>query len=227
MKAIILCAGRGTRMGSLTDDTPKPMLTVLGKNLIEWKLEALPSSVTQIILIVGYKKEKIQNYFGVSWRNIPITYIEQTILDGTGGAIALCKDVVTDKAIVLMGDDIYAKEDLAKLAGYDFSILAMDKGEEARNTPGGKIIERDGLFLGLNEGLVDSGISSSLVNTGAYTIAKDFFDYPLVNVSPIEYGLPHTLASITKEHHVHVAHATTWIQITSPKCLLDAEAILK
>ena len=50
MIAIILAAGRGTRMAPLTDDLPKPMLIVLGKNIIEWKLEALPKEVNEIIL---------------------------------------------------------------------------------------------------------------------------------------------------------------------------------
>jgi UDP-N-acetylglucosamine diphosphorylase / glucose-1-phosphate thymidylyltransferase / UDP-N-acetylgalactosamine diphosphorylase / glucosamine-1-phosphate N-acetyltransferase / galactosamine-1-phosphate N-acetyltransferase len=218
MQAIILAAGRGTRMSPLTDTLPKPMLTVLGKNLIEWKLEALPESVTQIILIVGYKKEIIENYFGDSWKGIPITYIEQETLDGTGGAIALCKDYVTDKALVLMGDDIYEKRDLEHLLAHEYAMLVNDEGEAGLKRKG-QIIEKNGLLVGLNEGDSQTGTPSSLINTGACVISKEYFTYPPVKFSETEYGLPHTLISLSKNRPVQVEKATSWIQITRPECL--------
>lgn len=224
MEVIILAAGRGTRMAPLTDNVPKPMLEVLGKNLIEWKLEALPQEVTHIIFVVGYKKEVIQNYFGSSWKGISITYIEQTILNGTGGAIALCEPFIKEKALILMGDDIYNKEDLQKLIDYDYAILVLDEGEEGLKKKG-QVVEKDGLLIGLNEGQSQTSTPSSLINTAAYSISKKYFDYPLVKLSETEFGLPHTLVSLTQDIPVHVLRATRWIQITTPECL-DKAAIL-
>ena len=63
MQAVILSAGRGTRMGVLTDSMPKPMLTVLGKTLLEHKFDILPSEVDEIILIVGNMGGLIQKHF--------------------------------------------------------------------------------------------------------------------------------------------------------------------
>ncbi len=226
MQAIILVAGRGTRMAPLTDTLPKPMLKVLDKNLIEWKLEALPNGITGITLVVGYMKEIIESYFGDSWKNIPITYIEQKELNGTGGAILDAKDTIQDKALILMGDDIYTKEDLQILSRYDFALMVHDQGEAALLKKG-QVITKDGLLHGLNEGDMQSGTPSTLINTGACVISKTFFNYPLVRVSDKEYGLPHTLVSISKEIPIHIVHATTWIQITTPECLLQAENILK
>ncbi len=226
MIAIILAAGRGARMAPLTDNIPKPMLSVLGKNLIEWKLEALPDTVTSIIILVGYKGEVIREYFGDAWNGIPITYITQTALNGTGGAIELCKDYIHDKALVMMGDDIYSKDDLASLALHNFALLAQDKGEEAGTATGGKIIARDGYFIGLNEGLSQTGRASTLINTGAYTLSPEYFTYEKVKVSDTEYGLPNTLVSVAHDHPVTLVQATTWIQITTPECLQRAEKIL-
>jgi UDP-N-acetylglucosamine diphosphorylase / glucose-1-phosphate thymidylyltransferase / UDP-N-acetylgalactosamine diphosphorylase / glucosamine-1-phosphate N-acetyltransferase / galactosamine-1-phosphate N-acetyltransferase len=226
MTGIILAAGRGTRMAPLTDIMPKPMLRVLDKNLIEWKLEALPQGITNIIIVVGYKKEVIQDYFGDSWHGIPITYLEQVTLDGTGGALLLCKPHIKEKAIVLMGDDIYARKDIEKLSRHDHAILAHDGGEEALLKKG-QVVEQDGLFKGLNEGDTQSGTPSTLINAGAYSISKNYFDYPLVNVSETEFGLPHTLIGVTKDHPVHVITTTNWIQITTPECLAKAEELLR
>lgn len=218
MEAIILAAGRGTRMAPLTDTTPKPMLNVLGKNLIEWKLEALPKGITKIIFVVGYKKEVIQNYFGSSWRGIPIIYVEQTVLDGTGGAIALCEPYIESKALILMGDDIYNKEDLERLVAHDYALLVLDEGEEGLKKKG-QVVEKDGLLVGLNEGNVQTGVPSSLINTAAYAISKKYFSYPKIHVSETEYGLPQTLVSLTKDIPVSVLRATWWIQVTTPECL--------
>jgi NDP-sugar pyrophosphorylase family protein len=218
MEVIILAAGRGTRMAPLTDDMPKPMLNVLGKNLIEWKLEALPEGVTKIIIVVGYKKEVIQNYFGTSWKDTPVIYIEQTVLDGTGGAIALCEPHIKDSALILMGDDIYNKDDLMKLVNHDNAILVLDEGEEGLKKKG-QVVEKNGLLVGLNEGTVQTGTPSSFINTGAYFISKKYFSYPRIKVSEAEYGLPQTLVSLTKDTPVNVLEATWWIQVTTPECL--------
>lgn len=225
MEVIILAAGRGTRMAPLTDTMPKPMLTVLGKNLIEWKLESLPDGVTKIILVVGYKKEVIENYFGTSWRGIPIIYIEQTELNGTGGAIALCEKHIEKKALILMGDDIYEKNDLEKLVEHDYALLAFDEGEEGLKRKG-QVIEESGLFVGINEGNSQTSAVSSLINTGACCISKGYFSFPLVKVSDTEFGLPHTLATIGNKFPVRVLHAKSWIQITSPECLQRAADLL-
>lgn len=225
MITIILAAGRGTRMAPLTDDLPKPMLVVLGKNIIEWKLESLPKEVDEIIMIIGYKKEIIQNYFGSSWKGIPFKYIEQEKLNGTAGAVALCEKYVKDKALVLMGDDIYNKEDLERLCDYNNAILVLDEGELGL-TKKAQVIEKDGMLLGLNEGQSQTGIKSSLINTGACIISKEYFKYPLVNVSETEFGLPNTLVQVAKDIPVNVLRAKWWIQITTPECIERAKKLL-
>lgn len=219
MIAIILAGGRGTRMAPLTDTLPKPMLKVLDKNLLEWKLEALPQNVTTIVFVVGYLGEKIKEHFGSSWKGIPVEYVEQEVLDGTGGAVALCEHLVEDRALIMMGDDIYDARDLATLAQHPFSMLVMDKGEEARSIKAGKVIEKDGLFLGLNEGFAQTGVETTLINAAAYTISKPYFSYEKKKVSENEYGLPQTLVGLVTDHPVRIIKTNKWIQITTPECL--------
>ncbi|MBP6888717.1 MAG: NTP transferase domain-containing protein [Candidatus Pacebacteria bacterium] len=224
MITIILAGGRGARMAPLTDTLPKPMLKVLDKNLLEWKLKALPDSVTKIVFVVGYLGDKIREHFENFWNGIPVEYIEQHVLDGTGGAIALCEQYIEDRALVLMGDDIYHKDDLEALAKHPFSILVMDKGEEAKSIKAGKVVEKNGLFIGLNEGLAQTGIETTLINTGAYTISKEYFNYEKKKVSDTEFGLPQTLVEVSLDHPIKVLKTKNWIQITTPQCLKKAES---
>lgn len=225
MIAIILAAGRGTRMGERTETTQKAMLQVLGKNLIEWKLEALPQGVEAIILVVGYKKEQVEEYFGGSWKGVPITYVHHETLNGTGGAVALCNNYVHDKALVLMGDDIYSKEDLEKLVPHDYAMLVFDEGEKGLLKKA-QVVQHDGILVGLNEGETQTGTPSSLINTGAYVLSKNYFSFPLVQVFEGEYGLPNTLAAHAHEIQVHVLKASKWVQVTSPSHLKEAEKFL-
>lgn len=226
MITIILAGGRGARMAPLTDTLPKPMLKVLDKNLLEWKLKALPDSVTKIVFVVGYLGDKIREHFENFWNGIPVEYIEQHVLDGTGGAIALCEQYIEDRALVLMGDDIYHKDDLEALAKHPFSILVMDKGEEAKSIKAGKVVEKNGLFIGLNEGLAQTGIETTLINTGAYTISKEYFNYEKKKVSDTEFGLPQTLVEVSLDHPIKVLKTKNWIQITTPQCLKKAESLV-
>ena len=64
-KAVILAAGRGTRMRELTNEVPKPMVEVRGKPILHHILDGLGSAdIEEVLIVVGYRKEVIQNYFG-------------------------------------------------------------------------------------------------------------------------------------------------------------------
>src|SRR3990167_2487489 len=97
MQAIILAAGRGKRMNHLTDDLPKPLLRVGGKNLIEHKLDMLPAEIDEVVIVVGYFRGKIKDYFGNSYGGRKIKYIEQGELLGTGFALFLAKPFLKDR----------------------------------------------------------------------------------------------------------------------------------
>src|SRR3989344_9593279 len=112
MQAVILAAGRGTRMGKLTEEIPKPMLPLLGKPLLEWKLAMLPRTIDEVVLVVGYLEHRIQEYFGKQWKGRTLRYVYQKSLNGTGGALALTKEIARDRFLVTMGDDLYHPQDL-------------------------------------------------------------------------------------------------------------------
>lgn len=210
-------------MGGLTDEIPKPLLRVLGKTLLEQKLEALPASISEVIFVVGYLKEQIMSFFGEEWRGMRIRYVVQDTLNGTDGAVRLVRDMVWDKFMVLMGDDLYTKEDLERMLLYPFAILA----QEVTDPRPLSILKTDeyGNLQSVEEKVVFDG--PRLMNAGAYVLGREFFDYEPVSIGNGEFGLPQTLAVIAKDRLVKVVKATGWLAVGSPEDLIKAEEFFK
>lgn len=219
MQAIILAAGKGTRMGDLTKEIPKPMLSISGKNLLEWKINNLPDEINEVILVVGYLKEKIKDYFGDTFQGRKITYVEIEP-HGTGLATWQCKEVMKGPFLVLMGDDLYSKETLKQACAYPLSIT-VKQFETARKG----CIKRDA--LGNFAGIDDTTLHAGFINTGLYSLDTRVFDFELVKVPGTEeWGLPHTLVEVNKKYPIKVLETDTWYQVTSPNDLNPNEEIL-
>jgi len=90
MEAIILVGGRGTRLGKLTDDIPKPMLPINGRPFLEHLMDYwIKRDVTRFILAVGYKYETVINHFHGSYKGTDITYSVEHKPLGPAPAITL------------------------------------------------------------------------------------------------------------------------------------------
>jgi NDP-sugar pyrophosphorylase family protein len=110
-KAVVLAAGRGTRMGDLTEDLPKPMLPIAGKPILEHVLDRLSSAgFTDVFLVTGYRAEVIEDHF----RNYPLrlTYVRQEVINGTGKAALLAKEFAgADPFLFTFGDILVPASD--------------------------------------------------------------------------------------------------------------------
>jgi len=222
MQAVILAAGKGTRMADLIKDIPKPMLAIQGKPVLEHKIASLPEEIDEIILVIGYLGETIRNYFGNNFFGKKITYLEQKKLDGTGGALHLARCHLKEKFLVLMGDDLYHPSDLKKMLKNELAMLAC----EVDDTRDFSAIETDkeGNFSGIRKNPKRS--KRNLVNTGCYLLNCKFFDYRLVPISETEFGLPQTLLKMAEEYPVKVEMATRWHPIGNPDDLKEALKII-
>lgn len=221
MQVVILAAGRGKRMLHLTDNIPKPMLKINGRPFLEYKLEILPKEIDEIIFIVGYYGECIMNYFGREFQGRKIKYIFQKKLNGTGGALHLAKGMLNDKFLVINGDDFYHKQDLKKMLQYNFAILGY-KMDDPR-CYGAIRTDKRGNMIEVIENPKDA--KYKLVNTGAFVLTKKFFDYDLVpkKAGDKEFGLPQTLAQMSKDHKIKVIKAKAWYPVGNPEDLEKAE----
>ena len=103
--AVILAAGKGTRMGAITHRMPKPMLPINGKPMLEHILERLAlSGVERFFIVVGYHHEIIEQHFR-DWP-VPIEFRRQDPVNGTGAAARLAKDFVAIEPFLLTYADI-------------------------------------------------------------------------------------------------------------------------
>lgn len=128
MKAIILCAGKSTRLYPLTLTRPKPLLTIVNKTIIEHNLEELQGLVNEVIIVVGYKKEMIIEKIGNKFGKIKISYVEQIEQLGTGHAVLCAKKFINknEKFLIIPGDDLFSKVDIKNCLKYDYSILCKE-----------------------------------------------------------------------------------------------------
>lgn len=221
IQALILAAGKGTRMLPLTETRPKPLQEVLGKNLIEWKLDALPEAVREVILVVGYQGKQIRDFFGTEWKGRTIRYAFQPELNGTGGALFVARELLRERFIVMMGDDLYAREDLERMMAHEWAIGVR---EVIRAEVGGELLTNpDGTFRGIRE--EKHFVEKGLRNTGLYMLNSCIFNYPLVPIggSSTEFGLPHMLVEVAKDEPITLVPLTHWLQITTPEDLKRAE----
>jgi UDP-N-acetylglucosamine diphosphorylase / glucose-1-phosphate thymidylyltransferase / UDP-N-acetylgalactosamine diphosphorylase / glucosamine-1-phosphate N-acetyltransferase / galactosamine-1-phosphate N-acetyltransferase len=145
MKAVILAAGKGTRMKELTNEVPKPMLKVppndpKAKPILEHIVEGIRSAgVRDIFIVTGYRAETIEGYFadGVKW-GAHIVCGRQTVQDGTGKAPEQAKHFVGDSAFILTYGDILVKPDtyrrmIDRFNEDDFSgVITVTRGEDVR-----------------------------------------------------------------------------------------------
>ncbi len=228
MRAVILAAGKGTRLKPFTDTMPKPLVSVGSKRLLEHVLDALPPTIDEIIIVVGYLGEMIQEYIGASYQSIPVRYVTQRILDGTGGALELLQQDIHEPTLVANADDIYAKEDLFRLTQFPLAVLAR--------------LTRDAVaypFLVSNENLLRGFMPKGDVivgvehwqNCGAYMLDRRYFSLPVVEIpvrdSGVEASVPHTLAELARTEKVHVVEATFWMPVGTPEEFARAYAVMQ
>ncbi len=149
MEALILAAGDGTRLGSVTTRTPKVLLEVDGEPIIVKTLNSLKNiGISRVTIVIGFLGDNIIKYLGNKWKGLRIDYaLSDWYGDGIVRSIIKAKDCTNESFLLLLGDNIFEEEllkNLSKVSG-DF-ILPVDKdlskeGLRIRCDFEGKIIE--------------------------------------------------------------------------------------
>lgn len=227
MQAVILAAGRGTRMLALTEDKPKPLLEVLGKPLIEYQFDTLPDSVNEVIVIVGYLGSSIQKKYGGTYNGRTLLYVEQDVLDGTAGALWRAAPLLKDRFLVLMSDDIYAKKDAERcLEKKDWVMLVQKTPHMIAG--GHVVVDKKGHVVRIEEG--SHGGKPGLISTNMFALDPRLFEYDMVpkSAGSPEFGLPQSVLAASQASGVpfSIENATQWVQISSPQDLDAAAKIL-
>jgi dTDP-glucose pyrophosphorylase len=181
-KAVLLAAGRGTRMREMTADLPKPMLEVRGKPVLQHVVEGLrDAGVGTFLIIVGYRADAVQNFFGDGSRyKIEIQYATQSVQDGTGRVIELARNFVSLAPFVLgYGDILVAPENyksIVDLAENVEAVVSVTRGEDV--TKGGAVFVNDQMdVVDLREKSKSGEVTSPWYNAGLYAFRSSIFDF--------------------------------------------------
>ncbi len=224
MQAVILAAGKSTRTNPLTLTRPKVLLPVANKTILQHNLENLKGFIDEAIIIVGYKKEMIEEYFGKKFQGIKMTYVEQKEQLGTGHAVLPAEDYVSGRFIVMNGDDIYHRDNIKDILDYDYSLLVEKVKDPSRF---GIWIVEDNKIKDFAE--KPKKFISDIANCGMYILDKRIFDEirKLKKSEREEYELNEAVNSFAKKVEVkYVVSNGKWLPIGYSWNLLEVNEML-
>jgi NDP-sugar pyrophosphorylase family protein len=220
--AIILAAGLGMRLRPHTLDTPKPLLLVRGRPILDWALGALPKSVDRVVVVVHYLAEHIEAYLRTQTHFPRWTTVRQEQPRGTGDALRACRDQVrSERFLVLNGDDLYGAADLAALAATPAGLLVHPVDEPRRF--GIAFLKPDGTLERLVEKPDLEG--RRLANTGAYLLPRAVFDTELTLSARGEYEITDYVSALAARRAVQVIEARFWLPIGTVEVWQNAQTI--
>ena len=186
-RVVIMAGGLGSRLGHLTKDTPKPMLEIGGKPLLEQLIESFVEyGFTEFLITVNFKAEVIMDYFGDGKeRGVNIKYVVEKEKLGTGGSLSLIQEELNDPFFVVNGD-IVTSLDFGQLLNYHIQKEAfgtMCVKEYEHQIPYATIEEESSKLKKINE----KPVVKYMVNSGIYVLdpaaieyvpKNEFFDLP-------------------------------------------------
>jgi NDP-sugar pyrophosphorylase family protein len=210
MDAIILAAGLGTRLRPHTLSTPKPLLAVQGRPILDWALGALPKTVTRVLVVVNYLAEQIEAYLATQRHFARWEAVRQHEPRGTGDALRSCRDRITsERFLVVNGDDLYGAADLAALASCPAGVLVHPVDEPKRF--GIAFLKADGTLEKLVEKPDLEG--RYLANTGAYGFPRSVFATELQVSARNEYEITDYVTALAQQGTVQVVQTRFWLPI--------------
>jgi len=176
MKAVILAAGIASRLRPLTDNTPKCLLKVGDKNILELTIDnIIANKINDVIIVTGYLQDQIKNFVVTKYPELNVAYIYNEVYNSTNNiySLWLAKDSLLGDEMLLMDSDIvFDKDIIAKLlvSGYD-NCLALkrhnvqDEEIKVKASEEGRVLEI-GKEVKLNEAIGESiGIEKFGVDT--------------------------------------------------------------
>ena len=181
-KAVLLAAGRGTRMRDLTNELPKPMIEVRGKPILHHIIEGLRAAgVEQFHVIVGYRADVVRQFLGDGGRlGSAITYSTQLVQDGTGKVVELARDFAGNDAFVLSYGDIIVEpsnyQQLVRLDDECEAIVSVKRNEDV--SQGGAVFVNERFELvDLREKPKPGEPTSPWYNAGIYAFRPSIFEF--------------------------------------------------
>lgn len=174
---VLMAGGLGTRLQPLTDECPKPLLTVGGKPILETILESFAEQgFRRIFLSVNYKAEMIRSHFGTGDRwGVQVEYLHENTRLGTAGALSLLPEKPSDP-IVVMNGDLLTRTNFDNLLQFHIAqgaTATMSVREYSFQVPYG-VVRLDGTHI---KAIEEKPVQKFFVNAGIYALSPDVLDH--------------------------------------------------
>ncbi|WP_096389012.1 sugar phosphate nucleotidyltransferase [Halopenitus persicus] len=217
--AVVLAAGEGRRLEPLTNRRPKPMLPVATRPILEYVIDAIRGAgIDRIVLVVGYRQERIRNHFGDGddW-GVDVEYVEQANQLGTGHALLQAEPAVGDRFVVLNGDRIVDADVVNRVREAtrdgDAPVMTVTDVDQPREYG---VVTLDGAdrVTGIAE-KPEAPVTTSRINAGVYGFTADVFD-AIRETSPTgELALTDTLDRIADENSITaIGYRGRWLDVS-------------
>jgi UDP-N-acetylglucosamine diphosphorylase / glucose-1-phosphate thymidylyltransferase / UDP-N-acetylgalactosamine diphosphorylase / glucosamine-1-phosphate N-acetyltransferase / galactosamine-1-phosphate N-acetyltransferase len=232
-KAVLLAAGKGTRMRELTNDLPKPMIAVRGQPILRHIVDGLKAAgVTQVLIIVGYRAEVVRDYFkDGSDLGISVEYTTQVVQDGTGRVVELAREFAgADPFILSYGDILIEPGNYQRLVSLgDAEALVSVKHNPGEIAKGGAVFVNDRFEMtDLREKPKPGEPTSPWYNAGVYTFRPSIFEFTAkLEKSPRgEYELTDAIRALALSgKKVQVLELSgDWADVRDPEVLAQLNA---
>jgi UDP-N-acetylglucosamine diphosphorylase / glucose-1-phosphate thymidylyltransferase / UDP-N-acetylgalactosamine diphosphorylase / glucosamine-1-phosphate N-acetyltransferase / galactosamine-1-phosphate N-acetyltransferase len=175
-KAVLLAAGRGTRMRELTNELPKPMIIVRGQPVLRHIVDGLrEAGVKQFLVVVGYRADVVRDYFGDE-----VEYTTQETQDGTGRVVDLARDFAGESPFVLSYGDILVEpanyKKIVDLADAIEAIISVKRDEDV-SKGGAVFLNQEMELVDLREKPKPGEPTSPWYNAGLYAFRPSIFEF--------------------------------------------------
>ncbi len=214
-------------MRPLTENTPKPLLKVAGKTILEQIISRLPEEISELILVVGYLGQQIVDFCGDEFLGRKVKYVWQEKKLGTFHALKLCQYLFepSERFLMLFADDIHGAEGIAECVKYERALVVEETDEPWKFG----IVQ-----LGEDMSITDivekpeKNPPSNLASTGVLLLDTKIFDYEAEQHPNGEYYLTSALSKMLKSgHKVYAVKSTLWLPVGYPEDIKKAEERLK
>lgn len=225
MQAVVLMAGKGTRMAKFFAG-PKQLLPVAGKPILEHVLDTLPAEIDEIIAVVGGPHEaRLREYLGENYKGRPVNFALQAEQLGLAHAFNCARHLVSGRWLGMIADDVLGPKDLTNLVAEDIALLAHRVA-----TP-----ENFGVLVTDGDGYLERSVEkpedfiSDLVWTGHMVMDEKFFAAKVPPSARGEYETPDVWMKLISDFDVHikVVEAEFWLPINDKQQLEEAERVLQ
>lgn len=183
MKAVLLAAGKGTRLSSLTQTTPKPLLEIAGKAILQHNVElCLKHGITEIFINTSYKAAKIKELLGSGKRlGARIKYSYEPVLLGTAGALNSFKQELLDEPFFVLYADNFTDFNLKEILGFHLlkrgiATIALCAKKDVRMSGVAVLDENNRVLRFIEKPDIRDG-EVHLVNAGIYVLSSAIFTY--------------------------------------------------